>query len=58
MIKINADITKTPLIKLPTIEGLYKYFEYLEREHIFEQMKEFSEINIQNMRNVLIGPLL
>ncbi|MCK5548867.1 MAG: hypothetical protein KAI64_07610, partial [Thermoplasmata archaeon] len=57
LIKINADIRKTALIKLPTVEGLLRYLDYLEEEHIFEQMKDFTEEKLLELRNIIVGAL-
>jgi len=57
MIKINTDIRKTPLMRFPTVEGLFRYFDYLEEEHILEQMKDLSEEKMQKVKNIILGSL-
>ncbi len=57
MMKINTDVRKTPLMKLPTVEGLFRYFDYLEEEHILEQMKDLTEEKILKVKNIIIESL-
>lgn len=43
MFILNSDLRKTPLGELPTVKGIYRYFDYLEEERIYEKLNLITE---------------
>lgn len=57
MLIMNADLRKTPLYKFPTVEGLYKFFDHIEKEEILENSPRYNEEHWKQLQAAYISLL-
>ena len=54
---VNAEIKKTPLWKIPTTQGFFRFMDYLDEEQIFEEFTKMNEEKMEQMKVTLLGVL-
>lgn len=54
---VNAEIKKTPLWKIPTTQGFFRFIDYLDEEGILEDFFRLNEEKMNQMKVTLLGVL-
>lgn len=57
MFIVNAEVQKTPLWKIPTVQGFFRFMDYLDEEKIFEQFAQMNKEKMEQMKVTLLGVL-
>ncbi len=57
ILSVNSDVRKSPLWRVPTVQGMSRYLDYLDEENVLETSRKFSPERQKQLKATVLSVL-